>query len=116
MVEIFLSLTPEVIFLVLYGFENFFAKAIEVHGCENDIIVAISSSGRSQDILLGVEAGQKLGCKVITLSGFNENNPLSLLGDINIYVPMLKYGHVEVSHYFILHFLLDCLAEKNPAN
>ena len=27
-----------------YGFENIFAKAIEVHGCKNDIIIAISSS------------------------------------------------------------------------
>ena len=99
-----------------YGFENFFAKAIEIHGRKDDIIVAISSSGKSQDILRGVEAGQNLGCQIITLSGFRKNNPLSFMGDINIYVPMSKYGEVEVSHYFILHFLLDCLAEKIPAN
>ncbi len=97
-----------------YGFENFFAKAIEVHGRKNDIVVAISSSGRSDDILRGVAAAKNLGCQAITLSGFNENNPLSLMGDINVYVPTTKYGEVEVAHYFILHFLLDCLAKKPP--
>ena len=98
-----------------YGFENFFAKAIQIHGRKDDVIVAISSSGKSPNILRGVEAGRNLGCQIITLSGFLEDNPLSLMGDINIYVPTSEYGKVEVSHYFILHFLLDCLAEKNPA-
>lgn len=99
-----------------YGFENLFSRAIEMHGRKDDVIVAISSSGRSQDILRGVEAGKKLECKVVTMSGFLENNPLSVMGDINIYISASKYGEVEVSHYFILHFLLDCLAEKNPAD
>lgn len=99
-----------------YGFENFFAKAIKIHGRKNDVIVAISSSGKSQDIIRGVEAGKKLGCQIITLSGFKEDNPLFSMGNINIYVPVSRYGEVEVSHYFILHFLLNCLAEKNPAN
>lgn len=98
-----------------YGFENLFAKAVEIHGRKDDIIVAISSSGKSRDILRGVQVGKKLGCRVITFSGFNEGNPLSLLGDVNVYVPISKYGKVEVAHYFILHFLIDCLAEKNPA-
>lgn len=99
-----------------YGFENLFVKAIEIHGRKNDIVVAISSSGKSQDILRGVETGKKIGCQIITLSGFNENNPLSLMGDINVYIPTSKYGEVEVAHYFILHFLLDCLSKINPAN
>lgn len=99
-----------------YGFENFFAKAIEIHGLKDDIIVAISSSGRSQDILRGAEMGKKLGCRIITFSGFNEDNPLSLMGDVNVYIPMSKYGGVEVAHYFILHFLLDRLAEIKPAD
>src|SRR3989344_8826745 len=68
-----------------YGFENFFAKAIEIHGRKDDIIMAISSSGKSKDILCGVEAGKNLGCQVVTLSGFNQDNPLFSMGDINIY-------------------------------
>lgn len=98
-----------------YGFENFFAKAIEIHGRQNDIIFAISSSGRSQDILHGVIMGKKLGCRIVTLSGFNENNPLSLMGDVNIHVPISKYGEVEVAHTLILQFLVDFIKET-PLN
>lgn len=90
-----------------YGYKHIFEKPIEMFADPGDVLIAISSSGRSENILLGVQAANKKGCKVITLSGFDENNPLSLLGEYNFYIPSNSYGYVEVSHHSICHCIID---------
>jgi D-sedoheptulose 7-phosphate isomerase len=96
-----------------YGYNSVFSKPIEMFAEEKDILVAISSSGKSENILNAVSAGKKKGLKVITLSGFEKDNPLRKLGDINFYVPASEYGYVEVVHHSILHFLVDSITEIN---
>ncbi|MAF79753.1 phosphoheptose isomerase [bacterium] len=90
-----------------YSFEEAFEKAIEIYADEGDVLFAISSSGKSPNILNGVKAAKSIGCKTITLSGFEEGNPLSQKGDINIYTPTASYGVAESSHSVILHAILD---------
>jgi D-sedoheptulose 7-phosphate isomerase len=90
-----------------YGYEHVFAKQIEWHAVEGDMLIAISSSGRSMNILNAVAWARKLKCTVVTLSGFKPDNPLRGLGDINIYFPSPEYGFVEVGHLAILHAALD---------
>ena len=63
-----------------YGYEYVFAKQIEYHGTPGDMLVAISSSGRSANILGAVTAARRLGCTVLTLSGFKPDNPLRRTG------------------------------------
>ena len=65
-----------------YGYKHVFEKPIEMFTDFGDILVAISSSGRSENILLGVQAAKLKGCRIITLSGFDENNPLSSMGNL----------------------------------
>lgn len=89
------------------GFENAFAKQIEILGCSGDILVAISSSGTSQNILNAVAEARKKKIKVITLSGFGNDNHLRKKGEINFYVPSSQYGLVEISHLAICHCILD---------
>jgi len=95
------------------GYNSVFSKPIEIFADERDVLVAISSSGESENILNAVSAGRKKGIKVITFSGFGEDNSLRKLGDINFYVPASEYGYVEVVHHSILHFLVDSIAETN---
>lgn len=90
-----------------YGYEHVFAKQVEWHGVEGDMLIAISSSGRSLNILNAVAAARQLNCIILTLSGFKPDNPLRSLGDINIYFPSSEYGFVEVGHLAILHAALD---------
>lgn len=92
-----------------YGYKNVFEKPIEMFADSGDILIAISSSGRSENILLGVQAAKTRGCKVITLSGFDGNNPLSSMGEFNFYVPSKSYGPVEVIHHSICHCILDTI-------
>ena len=97
-----------------YGYEYIFEKSVEMFAEEGDILVAISSSGQSENILRGARFAKKKGCKIITLTGFKENNPLSSIGDFNFYVPAQSYGPVEIIHHSICHSILDTiLKEKN---
>ena len=95
-----------------YGYEHVFAKPIEAFAEADDLLIAISSSGNSPNILNGVKVAREKGLKVITLSGFKQNNKLSSLGDINFFVPSLEYGPVEVLHQFICHYILDILLKE----
>ncbi len=95
-----------------FGYEQVFAKPVEIFSNKGDILIAISSSGSSINILRAVEAARSKGVRVITLSGFSKDNPLRKTGDINFYVPADKYGHVEIMHHSICHYLLDIIAEE----
>lgn len=91
------------------GYENVFAKPLEMFADEGDILFAISSSGASENILNGVHAAKKMGVYVVTFSGFKPDNPLSAMGDVNFYVPYEDYGPVEVVHLSITHCILDVI-------
>lgn len=90
-----------------FGYENLFVEPLRRFARAGDLFVAISSSGRSPNILNGVRTARELGCRVITASGFEADNPLRLLGDVNFWVPSHYYGHTEVAHLALLHSLLD---------
>ncbi len=96
------------------GYENVFARQIEWHGRAGDVLVAISSSGKSPNILNGVQAARSHRAKVVTFSGFQDDNPLRKAGDVNFYVRAMEYGFVEVAHQAILHAILDIDAGWKP--
>jgi len=96
-----------------YGYKHVFEKPIEMFANPGDILIAISSSGKSENILLAAHAARKIDCKIITLSGFAENNPLTSLGDINFYVPANEYGPVEILHHSICHCILDTMVKAD---
>lgn len=97
------------------GYENVFAKAIEMYADVGDKVIAISSSGESPNILNGARASLEKGCLVYTFSGFSANNTLRKTGDINYYVPSKKgdYGLTEITHLALLHLMLDIICEQN---
>ena len=92
-----------------YGYKHVFEKPIEMFADPGDMLIAISSSGQSENILKAVDAARKKGASVITLSGFEKDNPLSQMGDINFYVPSYNYGFVEVAHHAICHSWIDII-------
>jgi len=89
------------------GYENVFAKQLELHASPGDLLIAISSSGRSPNILNAVAMARARGCRIATLSGFQPDNPLRRRGDYNLYVPASSYGFVEISHLAVCHCILD---------
>ncbi len=89
------------------GYDQVFAKQIEMQAFAGDVLIAISSSGNSKNIVNAALAAAKAKCDIITLSGFTEDNALRRLGDINFFVASGVYGFVETGHQAILHAILD---------
>ena len=95
-----------------YGYKHVFEKPIEMFADKGDILIAISSSGKSENILRGVQAARTSQCKVITFSGFKNDNPLRSMGDYNFYVPSPSYGPVEIIHLSICHCICDAIIQE----
>ncbi len=91
-----------------YGFENWIAKAVEFYGDQGDVLIVISSSGKSKNMINATTAAKaKKFSKIVTLSGFEENNPLRISGDINLWVNSKAYNFVENLHQIWLLALVD---------
>ncbi len=96
-----------------FSYAKIFDAALDCYGDTGDILVAISSSGNSENILGAATKSNQIGMEIITLSGFEEDNPLRQMGDLNFYVPTKKgeYGIAEIMHLAILHTILDMICE-----
>jgi len=94
-----------------YGYEQVYAKQLMQCIEEKDVLIAISSSGQSKNIMNAVSVAKNRNAKVLTLSGFLADNPLRKMGDYNLWLNSKDYGHVEIGHAFILHYLTDRLRD-----
>ena len=93
-----------------YGFERWVEKSVDFYGDEGDLLIVVSSSGNSENMLNGVKAAQIGKFRaVVTFSGFDENNPLRQLGDINLWVNSRAYNFVENIHQIWLLAIVDLI-------
>ncbi|MEJ1353568.1 MAG: SIS domain-containing protein [Candidatus Sedimenticola sp. (ex Thyasira tokunagai)] len=90
-----------------FGYEQIFSRQLAMHASVGDLLIAISSSGQSVNILNAVAEGRARNCRIITLSGFDCDNPLRQMGDLNFYIASDHYGRVELSHMALCHAFLD---------
>ena len=95
-----------------YKYENWVTEAIKAYCHRKDLIILISSSGTSKNIVNAAKYCKKNKINLITLSGFNKNNPLSKLGSINFYINSTNYNFIEMSHHIILLSIVDIFANK----
>jgi len=89
------------------GYEHVYSTPLKRNIRERDLLIAISSSGQSLNIVNAVKVAKEAKVPVITLSGFSKDNPLRVLGDLNIWVDSSDYGIVEVAHFSLLHTVID---------
>lgn len=92
-----------------FGYEEWLAKAVELYSDSGDVLVLISSSGRSKNILRAAETAIQMGVEVITLSGFDSDNPLREYGSINLWVKSHAYNIVEMTHHIWLLAVVDVI-------
>jgi D-sedoheptulose 7-phosphate isomerase len=95
-----------------YGYENWVQKALKFYAIPGDIIILISSSGKSKNLINACLFAKKKKYFVATLTGFQKNNPLSKLGNINFWVNSKKYNIVEMVHHTWLVALADSLIKN----
>ena len=96
-----------------YGYENWVKKAISFYADKGDLLICISSSGNSKNIINGAKYAKKIGCKVVTLTGFSNNNHVKKIGHINLWLNSKNYNFVEMIHHTWLLTMVDSIANKN---
>lgn len=90
-----------------YGYENWVEKALGFYADKGDLAILISSSGKSPNIINGANKSREMGVKTVTLSGFQPDNPLRKLGDINLWADSDSYNVVEMTHHIWLVGIVD---------
>ena len=96
-----------------YGYDQWVIEALTAYADAGDMAILISSSGRSPNIINAALKAKEMGLSVVTLSGFEEGNPLRQLGNINLWADSNKYNIVEMTHHIWLVAIVDYLVETN---
>lgn len=95
-----------------FGFDQVFARGVEAHGRNGDVLLAISTSGTSKNIIAAIEAAQKIGVKTITLTG-RPDSTVGKLADIDICTPGAAFSdRVQELHIKVIHILIECVERK----
>tara|TARA_Y100000766_G_scaffold194810_1_gene167495 strand:- start:328 stop:876 length:549 start_codon:yes stop_codon:yes gene_type:complete len=95
-----------------YGHENWIKEAIKAYTQKNDILILISSSGNSKNIINAAKYCNENNVPLITFSGFDKENNLAKLGNINIHINSKNYNYIEMSHHIILVSIVDIFKEN----
>ena len=95
-----------------YGYENWMAKAVEMYGESGDIVILVSSSGSSKNVVKAANIAKEMDIKIVTFSGFKEDNPLKQTGDINLWVDSKAYNIIENMHMIWLTAVCDAIIGK----
>ena len=95
-----------------YGYEKVFEKALDFYADKGDIVIIISSSGKSKNLINAAKFAKKKKLFLITLTGFSKNNPLSKLGNINLWVNSKAYNIIETIHQIYLLSVVDKIIGK----
>ena len=93
-----------------YGFEHWIEKTIEFYSNPGDLLILISSSGSSKNMINAAKIAKKKNIsKINTLTGFNKNNPLKKLGDVNLWINSKSYNFIENAHQIWLLSIVDLI-------
>jgi D-sedoheptulose 7-phosphate isomerase len=92
-----------------YGYDEIFSKQVRALGKPGDVLLAISTSGNSKNVLLAIEAAQKLGMRVVALTGKGGGlcNQALQEQDVHLCVPAERTARIQETHLLLLHCLCD---------
>ena len=95
-----------------YGYENWVQKALSFYADKGDLLICISSSGQSKNIINAARFAKKMGCKVLTLTGFDQKNEVKKTGHINLWLNSKNYNLIEMTHHIWLLSIVDYIAKS----
>ena len=95
-----------------YGYENWVTKAIEFYGDEGDVAILISSSGKSPNMINAAVQAKSMKMPIITLTGFEQDNPLRQFGELDFWVDSRAYNIIENTHQIWLLMVCDLILGK----
>ena len=101
-----------------YGYEDWVSMALQFYGDEGDCLVLVSSSGSSLNMVQAAKKAKELGISVVTFTGFEKNNKLKQMGEVNLWVDSKAYNIVEMTHHIWILSIVDLIvgnAEYTPS-
>ncbi len=89
-----------------YGVNEMFARQVEAHGRDGDVLLALSTSGRSPNLLRAVEAACQVGLVTVALTGARPN-PLSDAVHDAVVVGSSDTALIQEAHQVLIHLLCE---------
>lgn len=90
-----------------YGFEQVFARFVQAHGKQGDVLLAISTSGNSPNVLRAAELAKARGVKVVGLTG-KDGGKLAAFCDVEVRVAHEGFAdRIQEVHIKVIHALID---------
>lgn len=93
------------------GFENIFARQVQVHGNKGDIFIAYSTSGKSPNILRAIEEAHLRGLTCIGLTG-NQGGLMANICDFLLEVPSNDTPKIQEGHLVLGHILCGLIEDR----
>ncbi len=93
-----------------YGFERVFARQVDALARRGDVLIAISTSGNSPNVLQAAHAAQRLGCRVIGLTGAR-GGQLAAQTDLILQAPSSTVARIQEVHSLCIHVICETLDE-----
>jgi len=91
-----------------YGAELVFARQVQAHGRDGDVLLLLSTSGRSPNLLRAVDAAREVGVVPWCLTG-PAPNPLHGMCDECVAVDAPRTATVQEAHLVLLHLLCEAV-------
>ena len=93
------------------SYDKVFSKQLEGNITKDDILLAISGSGNSKNIIEAVKEAQKVGVKVVGMTGY-DGGKLYQMSDFNMHVPINDMQITEDIHLTFNHMMMSVFYKK----
>lgn len=93
-----------------YPAEELFARQVEAHGRQGDVVVLLSTSGKSANVVTAALRARELGIRVLAFSG-PRPNPLAEAADEALCVDARYTATVQELHLVALHIVCAAIDE-----
>ncbi|MFC4233185.1 D-sedoheptulose 7-phosphate isomerase [Parasediminibacterium paludis] len=95
-----------------YGYDRVFERQVEALAKAGDVLIGISTSGNSANVLRAFDAGRKIGCINVGLSG-REGGDMNKVCEVNIVVPSQITARIQEMHILIGHIICTAIDNNN---
>jgi D-sedoheptulose 7-phosphate isomerase len=89
-----------------YPLEILFARQVQAHSRQGDIVVGISTSGNSLNVIKGLIEARKIGAMTIGLTG-EGGGKMAKHCDILLDVPSHATPRIQETHIFLIHMICE---------
>jgi len=94
------------------GFDEVFARGVEAHGKDGDVLVLLTTSGNSMNLVKAWEAARQKGMKTIAFLG-KTGGKLKGVCDLEWVVEGFAYSdRVQEAHMAAIHMIIEMVEEE----